>query len=90
MEEGTIDPPAWEHEDIDIVMPSLQHTADVIQEAKYTIEFDGGCRKKLGSGGYVVREGETLRAAVFVYYGTSRPTNNKAEMQAAVDAMEAF
>ena len=38
----------------------------------------------------MIREGETLKAAVFVYYGASKPTNNKAEMQAAVDAMEAF
>lgn len=80
MEEGNVDPPIWEHEDIDIVMPSLQHTPDVISTAKYTIEFDGGCRKKLGSGGYIIKEGKVLKAAAFLYYGANRSTNNKAEM----------
>ena len=52
------------------------------------LQFDGGCSKKHGAGGYLVwdRDQKCLGGA-FKYYGSARPTNNKAEAQALVDAM---
>ena len=81
--EGSSQEPAdkWEHRDITLSAPSSAPTT--IQRDipnSLLVHFDGGCKSKKGSGGYVVWKpsGECV-AAVHEYYGDARPTNNEAE-----------
>ena len=50
--------------------------------------FDGGSRRREGTGGYVVWDAwGMLRASVGRWYGTEAPTNNTAEVKALVEGL---
>ena len=50
--------------------------------------FDGGSRRREGTGGYVVWDARgMLRASVGRWYGAEAPTNNTAEVKALVEGL---
>ena len=81
----------WEHQTLTIKKPSSDPspaTFDIASAAR--AYFDGGCRDKQGSGGYLIFAPDgSLLAAQAIYYGNAAPTNNVAECKALVDCLDA-
>lgn len=81
----------WPHVDVDIPMPtslSGEDAAQVDVQGAVVAHFDGGCRHKLGAGGYLAWDanGECLGGRC-AFYGTLASTNNIAEARAMVDLL---
>jgi hypothetical protein len=79
----------WVHEDIDIDMPSsCPDGVEFEIKNAYVLHYDGGCTKKLGTGGFVVQDPEgRYIGGQFKFYGDQKPTNNQAEAQALLDGL---
>lgn len=45
--------PVWKHHDVDLEYPTKCMVAEDIQGA-WVLHFDGGCRRKSGSGGFIL------------------------------------
>ena len=61
--------PVWEHQDVTLRYPS-SHPEAVDLAGAWTLYFDGGCRKGLGSGGFVLLAPDgTCHAGGGWYYG---------------------
>ena len=59
-----------------------------MENYEWVLQFDGGCSKRAGTGGYVLwSKNGSLAGGEYKYYGTTRSTNNEAEAQALVDAL---
>ena len=65
--------------------------SEVLTQPHWLVHFDGGSGSKLGTGGFVIydQSGQLVRA-IAKWYGPDRPTNNQAEFQSMLDALEAL
>ena len=82
---------AWEHIKDLTIEGSLGTKAKkaVDLEGAWKMHYDGGCRKKAGSGDFVLwGKGNEWRGGEYKYYGSKRPTNNESEAQAMVDGVK--
>ena len=80
----------WEHRDVDIPMPTslLDDAHSVGLQGAVVAHFDGGCRHKLGVGGYLAWAPDgTCLGGRCEYYGSAAPTNNIAEVRAMLDLL---
>ena len=81
----------WNHTaDIPIQRPTkAQAWTPESRDRGMRLFFDGGCKNREGTGGYLLFDahGECV-GGEGRWYGKSAPTNNIAEAQAMVDALE--
>lgn len=83
--------PTFEHQDRVLVYPAGQRPlpTQVEQAPHWSAYFDGGAASRLGTGGFVVFDGDGICvAAVARFYGDEVPTNNRAEVTALKECME--
>ncbi len=81
------DAPVWKHEDITLRYPSGHPEAKDVAGA-WILNFDGGCRKGMGSGGWILCGPDgRCHAGGGWYYGREGPTNNVAEAQTMARAV---
>ena len=80
----------WEHEDFVIASVWQPLLADTMAASSALhIYFDGGCRKGLGTSGAAAfaPDGKLLRVEAH-YHGEAVPTNNQAEAQGLLLALQ--
>lgn len=61
-----------------------------ILEAKYTIYFDGACKKMCSGGGFVVMEGGKVIDGRYELLDKEVKTNNKSEITSLLKALQYF
>ena len=57
-------------------------------EQAVILHFDGGCKKKIGSGGYIAYWQDKCIGGEAKYYGPEEPTNNVAKARAMVESLK--
>jgi hypothetical protein len=57
-QEVSSDAPIWEHEDINIDLPSLRVPPEISVKAHYILHFDGAFGKGKGAGGLLLYDGK--------------------------------
>ncbi len=82
--------PVWEHQDIDIDMGHINAQKTEAGPAKYTIYFDGACKKTETAGGFIIMSNQRVIDGRFAKYSGEVKTNNKAEITAVRDALVYF
>jgi hypothetical protein len=77
--EAATDPPAVEHEDVvlDYGATTRRKVSELKGSAYWTLWFDGGASRGLGTGGYVIYDEQgDMRVAMAVWFGDLKRTVN--------------
>lgn len=92
VEPGPEGPTTVTHEDREVLFPAATRKVPppLKEGTYYTMHFDGGCRNRLGTGGWVLFDCQMqVMVARSEWYADKRPTVNTAEMAALVSGLNA-